>query len=234
MNFGKAMKCVKRFVLVAFVLALAAPAAQAITIKKCKDSSGRWHYGDYAAEECRRSRSKVIEMQMDTGARRVIDPPPTRSELKAKRAAEARIAREKEIAAKNAARDEMLLQAYAHEDDIISERDRKLKELQDGIESRKATLASLRSVLKRHQQSAADEKKRGKVSKNTENSLKRAKSQVKTFEDELESKRQELTALRQKYQIYLERYRAIKKGKKKIEAEQEAGGDQGAATTANP
>jgi hypothetical protein len=49
-----------------------------VIIKKCKDATGRWHYGDTAAEEC--AKSKITEMSDEGTTKQVIAAPPTEGE----------------------------------------------------------------------------------------------------------------------------------------------------------
>lgn len=202
--------------------ALTGVAAEAITIKKCKDSQGRWHYGDYAAKECKLARATVIEYSTDTGQRREIKPPPTEAELTAREAQQDRIDAEKQKKEKSDALNRILLQAYAHEDDIIHERNRKLKELKESIDSKKATVASLRAVLTRAEKHAAEEKKRGKVSENTQKTLERAQSQATSHQAELDENTKELAILKNKYADYLRRFRKLKSGDRSSDKKKKA------------
>lgn len=183
-------------------------AAQAATIKKCQDAQGRWHYGDQAARACQASRSDVIEFSSTTGAKKVIEGPPTKDELAARKAETEKQENEKRQAAERAAQDKMLMQQYAHEDDIIFERNRKIKELESAIESQEATVTSLRAVLARAEDTAMDD---GKGSAKSGAAAANARTQVERHEAALEEKRRELERLKKEYDQRLERYREARK-----------------------
>jgi disulfide oxidoreductase YuzD len=193
----------------ATVVLLGHGTAQAATIKKCQDAQGRWHYGDQAARECQKSRADVIEFSSKTGAQKVIEAPPTKEELDARKAEAKKNEDDKRVAAERAAQDKMLMQQYAVEDDIIFERNRKIKELQSAIESQEATVTSLRAVLARAEDTARDD---GKGSAQSRNSAANARTQVERHEAALEEKRRELEAVKQEYDHKLERYREARKG----------------------
>ena len=57
------------------VTATDAHAAKGAGIKKCQDETGKWHYGDTAAEGC--AKSKVIVITETGTKRKEIAAPPT-------------------------------------------------------------------------------------------------------------------------------------------------------------
>ncbi len=200
-------------ILAVLVLAFSSTGANA-AIKKCKDAKGRWHYGDHAAAECAKSRSEVIEFKAGKAGRKVIDAPPTKEELEAKRAEKDVAEQKKKQKAEQAAADKLLSQQYTHEDDIIFERNRKLKDLQASIDSGAATLEHLKGVLARSQATAEEEKKSNKgVSKNTQKTLARAQRQVDRHTAQIEQKRKEQDETKAYYEDALKRYRAMKSRK---------------------
>jgi chromosome segregation ATPase len=197
-------------VLAAMVLAFAGTTAHG-AIKKCQDAKGRWHYGDHAAKECAKARSDVIEFDAGKAGKKVIDAPPTQEELRARREEQLRKQEAEKRKAEQAAEDKLLAQSYAHEDDIIYERNRKLKDLQQSIDSGNATLEHLKGVLARAENAAEEEKKSGKgVSKNTSETLKRAKNQVQRHSALIEDKRKEMDKTTAHYEDALKRYREMK------------------------
>jgi chromosome segregation ATPase len=206
------MNLIARFlrIFVLLVLALSGTNIHA-SIKKCQDEKGRWHYGDHAAKECAKARSDVIEFNAGKAGEKVIDAPPTQGELRARREEQLRKQEEEKREAEQAAEDKLLAQSYAHEDDIIYERNRKLKDLQQSIDSGTATLEHLKGVLARAEKTAAEEKKSGKgVSKNTEETLKRAQNQVERHTALIEDKRKEMEETTAHYDDALKRYREMK------------------------
>lgn len=112
--------------LLAALLWPAAGQAQS-TIKKCKDAEGKWHYGNFAAEEC--TRSKITEMS-ESGAKIGEElPPPTAVELQWQQRREAEHRYEEEAAAKQRAEDEKLIASYSSKEVITTTRDRHLGEI---------------------------------------------------------------------------------------------------------
>lgn len=197
--------------LAAIVVAFTSADATA-AIKKCKDAQGRWHYGDYAAAECARSHSRVIEFNAGKAGKKVIDAPPTKEELEAQRTAKRKEEEEKKREAEQAAADKLLSQRYTHEDDIIYERNRKLKDLQASIDSGNATLDHLKGVLARAEKHAAEETKSGKgVSKNTQQTLDRARHQVERHTALIEQKLKEQEETKAYYDDALKRYLDMKR-----------------------
>jgi len=191
------------------VLALAAGGAQASTIKKCKDENGRWHYGDDAAEAC--AKSKIIEMNPSGTTRKVIDAPPSASDLDEFRKKKEAEEEARRLAVEKKKHDQVLLSTYAHEDDIIYARDRQMSELENSIVSGEQTLKSLRAVLGRLRQQAQEEKEeKGKISDETQKGLTHSESQVKLHSDNLDRKKREKEELRQKFENDLTRYRELK------------------------
>lgn len=179
------------------------------SIKKCQDKKGRWHYGSSAAKAC--AHSKVIEFKAGKVGTEVHDAPPTQEELDATKSKRKADKLKKEQLQEQAAQDKLLAASYAHEDDIIYERNRKLKDLQASIDSSKATLASLAAVRDRAQKRANEEIAGGKdVSKQTQKTLSSAEHQVKRHEKVIQEKTGELEEMKRYYDSALKRYRAMK------------------------
>lgn len=216
-------KPVTRTTITCLLLALAGT-VHAGTIKKCQDESGQWHYGDSAAAAC--AKSKVIEMSGSGQTRKVIDAPPSASDLddfRKKKLAEEE-AKRKAIEQKK--HDQTLLSTYAHEDDIIYARDRQLAELENSIVSGEQTLNSLRAVLGRMRQQATEEKEsKGEVSQDTQKNLKHSESQVNRHAANLDQKKKEKEELRQKFERDLARYRELKTPKVPVSDEAKPAGD---------
>ncbi len=190
---------------------LAAPFSTTVagSIKKCQDAEGRWHYGSTAAKAC--AHSEIIEFKAGKAGKTIHAPPPTKEELNTLKAKKRAAKQKKEQLAEQAAQDKLLAASYSHEDDIIYERNRKLKDLQASIDSGEATLASLRAVHDRSQKRAEEEKASGKnVSKATIKTLASAERQVKRHEQSVQEKNRELEEMKRYYDDALKRYRAMK------------------------
>jgi len=192
--------------------------AHGSTIKKCKDESGRWHYGDNAAAAC--AKTKVIEMTGSGQTKKIIDAPPSAGDLD-----EFRRKKEEEEAAKKHAEeqrqhDQTLLSTYAHEEDIVYARDRQISELENSIASGEQTLKSLQAVLGRMRTQAQEEQaQNGKVSEDTEKNLKHSENQVSRHRENLERKKKEQQTIRERYDSDLARYRELKGTKPAAPAE---------------
>jgi len=174
-------------------------------ISKCQDATGKWHYGDTAAEECARSKITVLSERGVT--KKEIAPPPTEADLKQR----ADIKEKEERAKEQAKQDELLLSSYAHEADVVYVRDRKLSQLEASIKASEETLKSLRGALARIEAQAADEQKGGKVSEQTAKGLEQTRAQVAKHEAAIAMKKKEQDAVRARAEIDLARYRELKK-----------------------
>lgn len=187
--------------------AYAAP-GKTSTIKKCQDATGKWHYGDSAADECARSRVTVITESGTT--KKVIAAPPTEEELKALEAQRETLEAERQRAAERKRKDELLLATYGVEDDIIYIRDRKIAQVETSIKASEQTLLPLRAALARMEAQAAEEKD-PKAAAATAKNIETTRNQIAHHEDAIAAKRQEQEALRRQYAEELERYRELKK-----------------------
>lgn len=179
------------------------------TIKKCKDTTGKWHYGDTAAEEC--AKSKVTVMSNEGTTKRVIEAPPTEQELKEREAQQENIEAEQARAQEKKRKDALLLSTYGVEDDINYIRDRKIAQVEAQIKASEETLKPLRAALARMETQAADEGKDAKAVEATTKNIELTHSQITRHEGAIAVKRQEQEALRQQYAKELERYRELKK-----------------------
>lgn len=189
--------------------AVSAPAAEAPTIKKCKDATGRWHYGDTAAAEC--AKSKVTVMSDEGTTKNVIAAPPTEQELKEREAQRETIEAEQARSQEQKRKDGLLLSTYGVEDDIIYIRDRKIAQVEASIKASEETLKSLRAALTRMEAQAADDSKDAKSAAANTKNIEMTRSQIVRHEGAITVKRREQEALRKQYAEELERYRELKK-----------------------
>lgn len=178
------------------------------TIKKCKDATGQWHYGDTAAAEC--AQSKITVMTDEGTTKKVIAAPPTAQELKEREARQDVEEAEHKKAEEQARKDALLLSTYGAEGDIIYIRDRKIAQVETTIKASEETLKSLRAALGRMEAQAADESKSG-GDKSTAKNIEQTKAQIARHEGVIAEKHQEQEALRKQYAEELQRYREIKK-----------------------
>ena len=185
-------------------------AASGPTIKKCKDATGQWHYGDSAAQEC--AKSKITVMSDEGTTKKVIAAPPTEQELKEREARKEAEAAEQQSAADQAKKDALLLSTYGGEDDINYIRDRKIAQIETSIKASEETLKNLRAALVRMEAQAADEGKGDKAAdQSTVKNIEQTKKQIARHEGVVAEKHKEQEALRKQYADEMERYREIKK-----------------------
>lgn len=187
----------------------AASAAETPTIKKCKDTTGRWHYGDTAAAEC--AKSKVTVMSDEGTTKKVIAAPPTEQELKEREAQKESIEAEQVRAEEQKRKDALLLSTYGVEDDITYIRDRKIAQVESQIKASEETLKPLRAALTRMEAQATDEGKDAKAAEATAKNIELTKIQIERHAAAIAIKRQEQEALRKQYTEELVRYRELKK-----------------------
>jgi len=185
-------------------------AAAGPTIKKCKDATGQWHYGDSAAQEC--AKSKITVMSDEGTTKKVIAAPPTAAELKEREAHQETEAAEHQRAAEQAKKDALLLSTYGGEDDINYIRDRKIAQIETSIKASEETLKNLRAALARMEAQAADEVKGDKAADpSTLKNIEQTRKQITRHEGVVAEKRLEQEALRKQYADEMERYREIKR-----------------------
>ena len=206
-RFTRALALVLTFALPVFG---AHAADKGPTIKKCKDATGQWHYGDSAAQEC--AKSKITVMSDEGTTKKVIAAPPTEQELKEREARKETEAAEQQSAVVQAKKDALLLSTYGGEDDIIYIRDRKIAQIETSIKASEETLKSLRAALARMEAQAGDESKGDKAAdQSTVKNIEQTKKQIARHEGVVAEKRKEQEALRKQYADEMERYREIKK-----------------------
>lgn len=179
-------------------------------IRKCQDAQGRWHFGDYAAEEC--ERSKITEMSGQGVKRGEIAAPPTAAELQQQDRQREELERERVKNQEQARRDDVLLSSYGGEQDIIYVRDRKLAQVQAAIKASEDTLTPLRNVLQRMENQLAEETRKGdqKAIAQSQKSVEQTKTQIARHEAIITAKRAEQEAIRKQYEEELARYRELK------------------------
>jgi hypothetical protein len=191
-------------------VALAA-AKTATSIKKCQDATGKWHYGDSAALEC--SKSKVDVLSKEGVKTNEIAAPLTDAELAEREKNKEELAREQRSVEDQKKRDQILLQSYPHEDDILLYRDRKLSQLETTVTSSEETLKSLRKVLERLEvQKQSDvEQNDKKALALTEKSLTQTRNQIQKHELVVTQTRKEQERLRKQFEEDVTRYRELKR-----------------------
>ncbi len=178
-------------------------------IKKCQDASGKWHYGDEAAEEC--ARTGIIELSPAGIKTGVIKAPPTPEEVQQREQQQAELEEARKRAEEQARRDEQLLATYGHEKDIIYIRDRKLAQIEYTISAASETMKPLRAAMSRMQAEAGKIRERGReVPADLSSQITKTQAQIIRHEAMIATKRREQEAITQQAEADLERYRELK------------------------
>ncbi len=201
------MKLVYRLIALSIIAVFAAPFgdAQAQTIKKCQDATGKWHYGDIAADECASSRITEIDkrgLKVDEH-----EAPATREELEAARAVEATRQEEEQRAQEQQRRENHLLTIYESEQSIILARDQRLASIEKMLKSDEQYKAKLQdnlsSLEKLAAQASADEK--------LQKDIQEVRTQVREYEEAIDSRLRQRELVIGRYNSDLTRYRDIVK-----------------------
>ena len=201
------MRLVYRLIALSIIAVFAAPFgdAQAQTIKKCQDATGKWHYGDIAADECASSRITEIDkrgLKVDEH-----EAPPTREELEAARAAKATRQEEEQRAQEQRRRENHLLTIYENEQSIILARDQRLASIDKMLKSDEQYKAKLQdnlgSLEKLAAQASADDK--------LQQDIEAVRTQVREYEEAIDSRLRQRELVTGRYNSDLTRYRDIVK-----------------------
>lgn len=175
------------------------------TIMKCQDATGKWHYGDIAAQEC--ARSRITEIDKRGLKVEVYEAPPTKAELEAERAVEATRQKEQERAQEELRRENQLLSIYDSEQSIIRARDERLASLDKLLksdENYKAKLQdNLSSLQKLATKASADEK--------LQQDIQQLRTQIREYEEAIDSRLRQREGVTGRYNSDLNRYRDIVK-----------------------
>jgi hypothetical protein len=178
-----------------------------LKIKKCQDPSGRWHYGDTAAESCNQSKVTVIN---DKGLRvKEIAAPLTEAEINARARDKSSVDNERKRAEEQGKKDQQLLATYDNENQIIAARDRKLADLESQLRATSETLNTLRATLNRMQAQATQEKG-GKPSKEAGGNIAKTESQIAKHEAALAETKKQQETVKSRYQTEFDRYLELK------------------------
>ncbi len=168
------------YVLLAGTLMLLSSNAQAI--QKCKDSEGKWHYGDNAEEAC--ANSKVTTLTKRGFVKETLDAPKTDEEREIE--AQAQRQEQEELARIKAEQDERnrILSIYERESDIDRQRDNQLASVDGNIRVHQAYLKQMDGKIQRLETKIA-EAKEGRFKEGLVKELTESKSRVEEFSTEL-------------------------------------------------
>ncbi len=182
----------------ALAVTLATPLA-AQTITKCQDAEGRWHYGNYASEQCAGD-APITELRESGVTVEVREAPPTLEELQAEKTRalaerEAQIKREEKLRI-----DRELLAKYESEEVILSLRDQRIQELRKQIDFNSSQLAVLEAQL------AAAPQPTNEVE---EQERHEDRQRIDRFRRAIDRASAAIDKTNSDYQVLLERYRQI-------------------------
>lgn len=192
--------------LVLAVSCIAGPAGAA-TISKCQDANGQWHYGDFAAEECAKSKVTHMNAQGLKVGEEAAPLTPEELEERDRRAAEEAEARR--IAEEREARRKRIVAIYDSEADIARARDTHLASVDQRMTTEKSILAGLQSRMERLDQRIAEA---GEASPNRETLIEQKQSldvQVKRFEAALAKSEAERAQIISNYEEEVATYREL-------------------------
>jgi len=182
-------------------------AAGAQTIKKCQDADGKWHYGDFAAEQCEQSRITEID---DRGLKvREREVPPTQEEIRARDEAAARLEEERRELEAQRLVDQRLLSTYESPEAIVRARDERLEAIQTSIHINEDFLARLQQRRQEQVEIRDDSKTPSDQRARAEQRIEKLDSQIRQYEGAIESKMQERSHVKERYGADLERYREL-------------------------
>lgn len=170
-------------------------------IAKCKDANGKWHYGDFAADECEQSKITHIDEQGVRIKESLVTP--TQAEMNARRAAEERRRAEERRNRERVLRDQRLLTKYDSELAIIKSRDQRIGAVDAMLTSQEAFLQHLQERQLKLQRYAQSEKYAAE--------LEEIDSQISAYESSIAARNQERAEIARRYEEDLERYREITK-----------------------
>lgn len=216
-----------QLILISACLALS-PSIVTAKLYKWVDSEGNVQYSDKVpAEEADKAHS-VIDKSGVTVEK--IDRQKTKQELqeqeRKKKVAED-LAQKKE---EQRQRDQILLDTFTTEDDIVMTRDGKIQALQSIINVTKGSIADSRANLESLQGQAANFEKTAKpIPKNVTDDIAKVQNSIEEYETYVQQKTKEQDELRAAYQIKFDRFRelkAIAAEQKKAAEASETGGEQ--------
>ncbi len=180
----------KKLLLLTTSLALLASLTPAHAIKKCQDAEGKWHYGDIAVQQCKKS--KVTTLSKRGFIEKEKEAPKTEEQLLKEE--EELAAVEAEAARVRAEEDERIriLSVYETEADIDRQRDNQIKSVEGSMAVHKAYVKSLTGKIERLEKSGANfvgKRKELHVAKieGEQKKIENSKSELKKLEKQKES-----------------------------------------------
>lgn len=190
------------------VLLMLAMSSDILAIQKCKDSDGRWHYGDNAEQNC--TESEVTTLTDRGFVKEVEAAPKTEAELKAEAMLKEQKEKEDESARKEQEEKDRILSIYEQESDIDRQRDNQLASVDGNIRVHKAYLKQMDAKILRLEAKSADSK--GRRKELIEEELVASKLRVEEFSEELKRLETQRQGIVEKFAREKELYNDIKEG----------------------
>lgn len=191
---------------ISVLLVAAVLSAPAHAIKKCKDSEGKWHYGDIAVRAC--ENSKVTTLNDRGFIKSEQAAPKTEAELRLE--AETLALEKAEQDRIKAEQDERsrILSIYETESDIDRQRDNQLDSVQSNIDVHTAYLKGMDSRTARFEKKKA-ETTSNYVKKDMDKKLAEAKVRIKSSQKELAALKQQKDDIVAKFEKEKALYREL-------------------------
>lgn len=190
---------------------LTPPSAWAAKIVKWVDDRGVTHYGTAVPPEYVQ---KGHEELNERGIRiKQVDRAPTPQEIARQRELEVLRREQERIITEQRARDQVLLNMFRSEDDLIMVRDGKLAQIDGQIRLKMARIEQLKKRLSKWQADAAARERRGQkpTTKQLEH-LNNLQSQLENTYASIVEKEADKKRIAAKYEYQLERFRQLKRG----------------------
>lgn len=175
------------------------------SITKCKDENGKWHYGDFAAEQCARTRVTTLNEQgvkIDES-----DAAMSREESRAKREAESRAKLLKAEKQKEHMRNRRLMMTYESVEHIESARDERLASVDGFIRVDKEFLKRLEDQYVQLESRRVSDPNNGKLLKDIEVT----EEQITAYEKSLANRLADREKIELEFNSDIERYQKIRK-----------------------
>lgn len=194
----------KRLFLLAACIVLS---SSAHAIKKCKDSDGKWHYGDFAVRSCENSKVTTLNKRGTI-----------KSETEAPKSVEQKQLDADVMAAENADKDRIkaaelersrILSIYETEADIDRQRDNQLYSVQSNIDVHDSYLKTMDNRISEQEVKLKDTSNKKKKSK-IEKYLKTSKANVIAYTERLEKLKKNKEDIVVKFEKEKELYRELK------------------------
>ena len=178
------------------------PFSSAYAIKKCQDAQGKWHYGDIAVAQCKKSKVTTLNDRGFIASEK--DAPKTPEQLQKeaeqlKKEQEVQALRDAEVAKKQAEQDERnrILSVYETEADIDRQRDNQINSVDSNIAVHKAYVKAVTAKIERLKNKGANYK--GPTKERNLAEIAEADMRIKESSSELEKLEKQKSSIIQRF-----------------------------------